>query len=482
MSEIDIVPQIVTDAANDVGRIGDSLEQAGSSVLSPTTAIIPAAADEVSAAIAGLFNIHGTQWQVLANQATSFNRQFAALLMQTAIAYRRADTEAQNALRGAITLVENQVGVVNIVGGILGSQVQSGVQPVIPNLPNQTFVVGGTNYALVSPALDSMISNLYGLTNPVSIFTPEQLWPLTPTLGNLTLNQSVALGIQDLNDAIMPQLALGNHVTIWGTSQGATVQTGEIRNLMASGSPGTADLAFILTGNPNNPDGGAFERFTGLYVPGLDMSFNGATPPNSPYQTAIYTNQYDFVSNFPRYPLNLVSDANAFMGFLYGQHDYVPWFPDVYVQLPTSPGYGGHTTYYMSLTQNLPLLDPLRVYAPAPYGNALADLLQPDARVIVDMGYGSGEYANLPTPASLIEFPNPFTIVPDLVTGTVQGVQAFEVDLGMLPSSYYPTGYPFTPVLDPGLNFPQPQTPVTGLSLLLGAEGTVTQWIWGSAT
>jgi hypothetical protein len=136
----------------------------------------------------------------------------------------------------------------------------------------------------------------------------------------------------------------------------------------------------------------------------------------------------------------------------------------------------------MSLTQNLPLLDPLRVYVPAPYGNALADLLQPDARVIVDMGYGSGEYANLPTPASLIEFPNPFTIVPDLVTGTMQGAQAFRVDLGMLPSSYYPTGYPFNPVLDPGLNFPQPQTPVTGLSLLLGAEGTVTQWIWGSGS
>jgi hypothetical protein len=482
MTESNIVPRIVTDAANDVGRIGDSLEQAYSSALPPTTAITPAAADEVSAAIAGLFNTHGTQWQALANQAASFNQQFSALLARTAITYHQADTAAQDALRGMVTRAEIQTAARFDLWSAFGP-VQTGTpQPPPVGLNPVSLIVGGTDYALVSPTLSSQIATRYGLTNPVSVFTPEQFWPLTPTLGSLSLDQSVAAGIQDLNNAIMPQLALGHNVTIWGTSQGATVQTGEIVNLMASGSPGTGQLKFILTGNPNNPDGGAFERFTGLYVPGLDMLFNGATPPNSPYQTVIYSNQYDLAADFPRYPLNLVSDANTFMGFLYGQHDYVPWFPDQYVPLPTSPGYSGNTTYYMSLTQNLPLLDPLRVYLPAPYGNALADLLQPDVRVIVDMGYGSGEYANLPTPASLIEFPDPFTIVPDLVTGTAQGLQAFGVDMGVLPSSYYPTGYPFTPVLDPGLNFPQPQTPVTGLSLLLGAENTVTQWIWGNGT
>ena len=82
------------------------------------------------------------------------------------------------------------------------------------------------------------------------------------------------------------------------------------------------------------------------------------------------------------------------------------------------------------------------------------------------MGYGSGEYANIPTPASLLELPNPFTIVPDLAHGTVQGAQAFGVDLGLLPQSMYPTGYPFSPVLDPNLNFPLPQSTTTGLSLL----------------
>ena len=84
---------------------------------------------------------------------------------------------------------------------------------------------------------------------------------------------------------------------------------------------------------------------------------------------------------------------------------------------------------------------------------------------------GSGEYANIPTPASLFELPDPFTIVPDLAIGAVQGPQAALVDLGVLPPSMMPTGYPFNPVLDPGLNFPLPQSPITEVSLLTGAEG-----------
>ena len=101
----------------------------------------------------------------------------------------------------------------------------------------------------------------------------------------------------------------------------------------------------------------------------------------------------------------------------------------------------------------------------------MADLLQPDLRVLADMGYGSGEYANIPTPASLFELPDPFTIVPDLLHGAVQGPQAALVDLGFLPQSMMPTGYPFNPMLDPGLNFPLPQSSVTGVSLLTGFEG-----------
>jgi hypothetical protein len=142
--------------------------------------------------------------------------------------------------------------------------------------------------------------------------------------------------------------------------------------------------------DPNNPDGGFFERLVGFYVPGIDVYLNGATPPNSPYPTTIYTNQYDMAANFPQYILNPVSDINAIFGFFFGAHSYTPTDLAAAIPLPTSPGYSGLTTYYWIPTQNLPLVTPLRWYIPAPFGNAIADLLTPDLRVLADLGYASG--------------------------------------------------------------------------------------------
>lgn len=226
-------------------------------------------------------------------------------------------------------------------------------------------------------------------------------------------------------------------------------------------------LHFVLTGNPNTPDGGIAER----YHPGLDFYANCATPPNSGYQTTIYTNQYDMIGTFPQYILNPVSDANAVMGYFFGSHLYVPADVGAAIQLPTSPGYSGSTTYYWIPHQNLPLVEPLRRFLPGPYGSALADLLLPDLRVLSDMGYASGNYPDIPTPGQFFELPNPFTIVPDLAVGALQGATAFGVDMGWLPQSMMPTTYPFVPTLDPHLNFPIGQHSVTGFSLMTGAEG-----------
>ncbi|HZE15706.1 MAG TPA: PE-PPE domain-containing protein, partial [Mycobacterium sp.] len=97
-------------------------------------------------------------------------------------------------------------------------------------------------------------------------------------------------------------------------------------------------------------------------------------------------------------------------------------------------------------TQNLPLLDPLRQIPVV--GNPLAELVQPDFRVIVDLGYGDG-YANVPTPAGLFHFVNPLTVGSELLTGAQQGVVAALVDIGLLPSTDLPTTYPYLPLVEP---------------------------------
>jgi PE-PPE domain len=104
------------------------------------------------------------------------------------------------------------------------------------------------------------------------------------------------------------------------------------------------------------------------------------------------------------------------------------------VEVPTSAGYDGATTYYMIPTDDLPLLDPLRSIPVI--GNPLADLLQPDLQVLVNLGYGDPDYgwvnedANVATPAGLFPSLADLEKVPGLlVSGTEEGIQKAISDL-----------------------------------------------------
>ena len=101
------------------------------------------------------------------------------------------------------------------------------------------------------------------------------------------------------------------------------------------------------------------------------------------------------------------------------------------IQLPTEGP--TMTTYYMIPTQNLPLLDPLRSIPVV--GNPLADLFQPDLKVLVNLGYGDPDYgwsqgpANVPTEFGLFPPLNDVEKVPGLlVSGTQQGITDFMQD------------------------------------------------------
>ena len=93
--------------------------------------------------------------------------------------------------------------------------------------------------------------------------------------------------------------------------------------------------------------------------------------------------------------------------------------------------------------------------------------------MLVDLGYSdptdpATSYANIPTPAGLFSLANPFTVVPDLLTGAVQGPYGAAVEIGvesgLLSPSYFPDTYPWVPSIDPGLNIFLGQPSTTGLS------------------
>jgi PPE-repeat protein len=69
-------------------------DPAGAALASPSTGVVPAAADEVSAALAALFGAHGHMYQTLSSQAAAFHAQFIQAL--DAASGRYASTESAN--------------------------------------------------------------------------------------------------------------------------------------------------------------------------------------------------------------------------------------------------------------------------------------------------------------------------------------------------------------------------------------------------
>ena len=73
-------PEYVAAAASDLANIGSSLSSANMAALMPTSGVLAAGGDEVSAMIAALFSSHAQAYQALSAQAASFHAQFVQLM------------------------------------------------------------------------------------------------------------------------------------------------------------------------------------------------------------------------------------------------------------------------------------------------------------------------------------------------------------------------------------------------------------------
>jgi pimeloyl-ACP methyl ester carboxylesterase len=246
---------------------------------------------------------------------------------------------------------------------------------------------------------------------------PASIAPFsTGGLSDPTWNDSVAQGLAALT-ADQPE----SGATITGYSQGAVVATEYKR-----ANP-DENINYVLVENPNRPNGGVLERFDGLTVPILNITFNGATPVNdSPAatgHTVDISRQYDGWSDFPAYPLNVLADANAIAGiyYLHGSTQDLGDSALNGLKTPTNTIYyqsHGDTEYYLIPTDELPILMPFNGIVPDPVLKAL----DPPLRYLVELGYDRDDYST-PTPAGLGPNLNPATVATGLAAATVQGVE-----------------------------------------------------------
>ncbi len=95
MSFVTTQPAALTSAAGDLNSIGSAVEAGNIAAAAPTTGVMPAAADEVSALTAAQFAAHAVLYQELSALATAIHQQFVSVLGASAGSY--AATEAANA-------------------------------------------------------------------------------------------------------------------------------------------------------------------------------------------------------------------------------------------------------------------------------------------------------------------------------------------------------------------------------------------------
>jgi hypothetical protein len=95
MSYLIAAPDVLSAAASDLAGIGSSLESANAAAAARTTTLVAAAQDEISTAIAALFDTHGQAYQSISAEAAAFHSQFLRSLSAGAGTYALA--EATNA-------------------------------------------------------------------------------------------------------------------------------------------------------------------------------------------------------------------------------------------------------------------------------------------------------------------------------------------------------------------------------------------------
>jgi hypothetical protein len=237
----------------------------------------------------------------------------------------------------------------------------------------------------------------------IPLVTPEEFWPITG-LDDLTLDQSIAVGVQLLTTELEAQIAAAatEPVVFFGNSQSATLLTLAKRTLADLAPADKSRLIFVLLANPNRPNGGLLGRAAPTSVPNSGVSAAVATPIDTGIPTIDITFQYDAVADYPAYPSNFLSVLNTLAGARIHSgstttlNGYTEAELTAAISDPANRQIYGDTMYITIPAKSLPLVDLLRTFGAenrlSNFTTPIADLIEPTMRLLVELGYDRTSY------------------------------------------------------------------------------------------
>lgn len=166
MSYVNAAPEYVAAAATDLANIGSTISWANSAAMGPTSGVLAAGADEVSATVAALFDAHAQAYQAFSAQAAYFHEQFVQLLNGGATQYALAEAANASPLQtieqGVLSVADAPSGqTVSAAQSVVGSVASMG--SVASSLP--ATVAGAASSS--APAASAGFLTMAGSSAPV---------------------------------------------------------------------------------------------------------------------------------------------------------------------------------------------------------------------------------------------------------------------------------------------------------------------------
>jgi PE family/PPE-SVP subfamily C-terminal region len=126
MSYVTTAPAAISAAATQLEGVGTSFATESAGAASSTTAISPAAADEVSILQSGVFSTYGQLYQTVSAQAQAIHQQFVNTLQQSSGSYQETEGANQagaaaNSLSGASSAASNSAQTTGPITGLINS-------------------------------------------------------------------------------------------------------------------------------------------------------------------------------------------------------------------------------------------------------------------------------------------------------------------------------------------------------------------------
>jgi len=249
------------------------------------------------------------------------------------------------------------------------------------------------------------------------------------------------------------------------SGRGSGAATVTMLMLLNSGRPEDRELVlntrWILDNSVNRPNGGYGSRYIPFSLLGV---YPWPTPIDEGVDIVDVGYEYAWNSSAPAYVTNVVALLNSIIAYAYRYKSQAftglpmdPEHPDAIDPVTKEPvlekGYhyivevdgtvtkvplkslgNTNTAYVTYRADGLPMLQPLRDVG-GQFGNAVADLLQPALKVIVDASYPGGDPVANPDryiTASLFTPPDvAIKAIQTLPSAIHQGVEDFKKDLGL---------------------------------------------------